>query len=117
LYRTLIVALGSVVVVILRGGRTVNDSAWLIVAGGVVESVTLTVMLVGPPDVVGVPLITPVAVLNDSPVGSNPAVIEYEYGSTPPLTPTVWLYGKLAVASESVAVVKPRGGCTVNVRT
>ena len=49
--------------------------------------------------VVGVPEITPVDAANDKPVGSEPAVIVYVYGATPPLAVTVWLYAVPTVAA------------------
>ena len=53
-------------------------------------SVAVTVN-VNVPAVVGVPAITPPAVIGDSPVGSAPEVMVNVYGAAPPLAVMVWL--------------------------
>src|SRR3989304_8833240 len=67
-------------------------------------SVTCTVKF-DVPAVVGVPLITPVAVLRASPVGSVPTDTAQLYGVLPPAATTVWLYEEAAVPSGSAAVL------------
>src|SRR3989304_3409264 len=67
-------------------------------------SVTCTVKF-DVPAVVGVPLITPVAVLRASPVGSGPTDTAQLYGVLPPAATTVWLYEEAAVPSGSAAVL------------
>ena len=64
------------------------------------------------PDDVGVPVIAPVDVFNDSPVGSAPALTAYVYGAVPPEAVIVWLYatpcvqfGRLAGLTVSVIVL------------
>ena len=53
-------------------------------AVALVLSVTLKVMEVGPPAVVGVPEITPLE-LSDNPAGKVPEVIVQVYGGVPPV--------------------------------
>src|SRR5579862_6024734 len=55
------------------------------------------------PEVVGVPVIAPVAVANDKPWGRAPAVILYVYGPVPPEAVTVWLYATETSAAGNVA--------------
>ena len=54
-------------------------------------SVTLKVMEVGPPAVVGVPEMTPVDALRDRPLGSVPDVIDQVKGRLPAVAPRVWV--------------------------
>jgi len=54
-------------------------------------SVTLKVMEVGPPAVVGVPEMTPVDALRDKPLGSVPDVIDQVKGRLPAVAPRVWV--------------------------
>ena len=56
------------------------------------------------PAVVGVPEITPVEELIDSPAGSVPTVTENVYGGVPPVACTVALYAALAVPFVSEVV-------------
>ena len=58
------------------------------VADCIFESVTWTVKL-ELPEAVGVPEITPVSLLSDRPVGSEPLTIDQVYGGVPPLTANV----------------------------
>ena len=58
--------------------------AWVVTArGGLSESVTCAVKL-EVPVAVGMPEMTPVPTPRPSPVGREPAVINQEYGATPP---------------------------------
>jgi hypothetical protein len=66
------------------------------------------------PDAVGVPEITPVALLRESPAGIEPAVIDQEYGAFPPLAARVAEYERLSVAPGSDVVLIASGvACTV----
>jgi hypothetical protein len=62
----------------------------LVCAVGVAESVTVTVK-VDVPDVVGTPLICPVAAFRVRPVGKAPTVTLQVYGVVPPLACSVAL--------------------------
>jgi hypothetical protein len=61
-------------------------------AVGVSESVAFTVKSVGPVVLpVGVPEMTPVLAFKLSPAGSDPELIDQEYGVIPPVAASVWL--------------------------
>jgi hypothetical protein len=62
----------------------VIESAFSAVSGGFWLSLTITVKS-HLPAIPGVPLITPVAPLRESPVGRLPAESDHEYGGIPPL--------------------------------
>jgi hypothetical protein len=63
---------------------TTIESAFVAVpAVGLVESVTFTVKL-NVPVVVGVPVIAPVEVFSERPLGNEPVVTDHAYGVTPP---------------------------------
>jgi hypothetical protein len=66
-------------------------SAAVALAGvGTSESVTLTVKLIGPVTLpVGVPEMMPVLAFRVSPAGSEPPLIDQEYGVIPPVAPSV----------------------------
>jgi hypothetical protein len=83
---------------------------WFAVAP--LASVTRTVKLLVPP-VVGVPLITPVAVFNVSPAGRLPTVTAHVYGVLPPVAASVWLYARFTVPSASAVVVTDSTAYTV----
>src|SRR5450756_332006 len=55
------------------------------------------------PVAVGVPVMAPVAVLSERPVGSAPAVTAKVYGAVPPEAETVWLYAVVTEPSGRVA--------------
>ena len=50
-----------------------------------------------------VPVIAPVDVLSDRPVGKLPAVTVYVYGAVPPDAVTVWLYARPCVVAGRLA--------------
>ena len=69
---------------------TIIESVVVAVAAGEAESVTVTLKLTVPA-VVGVPVITPVA-LSVNPAGSAlPVASAHVYGALPPLATRVWL--------------------------
>src|SRR5262249_58564636 len=61
------------------------------------------------PAAVGVPTILPVALLSDSPVGSNPLVIDHVYGCVPPVPVNVAEYGVPVVPLGNDWVVMTSG--------
>jgi hypothetical protein len=67
------------------------ESAFVVVAP--ILSVNLTVKLKRP-SLVGVPEITPVAALRESPRGKAPADIDQVYGAQPPVTASVCEYAR-----------------------
>ena len=74
---------GSEVVVIAScGAATAIESIAVLLCGGELASVTVTLNVVVPPDV-GVPLTMPL-VASTSPTGSEPDVTVHEYGGVPP---------------------------------
>ena len=78
-------------------------------------SVTVTVMAVGGSATVGVPVIAPVAVLNDSPAGS-PGKTEYVNGAVPPppCTGTKLVTGtRIASVVDGMSAVAVSGPTTV----
>ena len=83
--------LGSEAVLIESTGFTrMRNCLNVVCAVGIAESLTVTVK-VDVPDVVGTPLICPVAVFKVSPVGKAPAVTLQVYGVVPPLACSVAL--------------------------
>ena len=86
LYATFAVAWFRLFVVMLKPEYIVIDNAWVAVAP--LASVALTVKLLVPA-VVGVPLISPVLVLSDSPAGRLPVAIAHVIGLLPPLDVSV----------------------------
>jgi hypothetical protein len=72
-------------------------------------SVAVTVMLVGPPAVVGVPEISPVDEFSERPVGSVPDDTEYAIGAIPPVDSTVAEYSSSLAPSSNVVVVMSSG--------
>jgi hypothetical protein len=116
-YATPTVAAGNVGgVTTIIGGVTFNVYELEALNGPVpvVESVTVTVKLNGPP-AVGVPVNAPVG-LNVKPVGNAPAVTLNAYDAIPPLAPNVSLYGAATAASETLAgVMTIAGGSTTSV--
>src|SRR5262245_41924611 len=79
-------------------------------------AVTLTVT-VDTPLAVGVPEITPVAAASVRPAGSDPFVIDHEYGGVPPTTDSVVEYAVFTTPTGRLVVVitGPPGGRTVRV--
>ena len=68
------------------------------------ESVILTVN-VESPALLALPLMTPLVLFRDSPVGSLPEAIVQVYGDDPPVAAKVTLYATFLVASVSGDVV------------
>jgi hypothetical protein len=67
---------------------TVILKSFVAVCWGLLESIAWTVKL-KVPEAVGVPEMTPVPLLSDRPVGSDPLVIDHVYGEVPPLAAKV----------------------------
>src|SRR3990172_9620916 len=89
-------------VVTLRLLYIIIASAFVAVAP--LSSVALTVKF-EVPAAVGVPLISPVALLRLSPAGSAPTVTAHVTGDLPPLLASVWLYARFTVPSVRDMVV------------
>src|SRR3989337_951338 len=62
--------------------------SFVAICWGLLASIALTVKR-KVPEAVGVPEMTPVPLLSDKPVGSDPLVIDHVYGEVPPLAPNV----------------------------
>src|SRR3972149_4405203 len=97
-------------VVTLRLLYIIIASAFVAVAP--LSSVALTVKF-EVPAAVGVPLISPVALLRLSAAGSAPTVTAHVMGDLPPLLARVWLYARFTVPSDSDAVVTAGYALTV----
>ena len=67
------------------------------------------------PEVVGVPVIAPVLALIVKPFGSDPPLIDIEYGVIPPDAGTVWLYADPTVpfVSETVVIIRVEPGMVI----
>ena len=78
------------------------------------ESVAMIVKL-NEPDAVGVPLIAPVATLNDSPAGRLPADTLSVTVPVPPVAVTDWLYAEPIVAAGKLAGVTANDALTASV--
>ena len=84
--------LANELVVIDKAGIMVMLRAFVPVSCGVLESAACTVKLNGlPVDVVGVPVIAPVAVFRESPGGNEPTVTDHVIGVAPPVEASVAL--------------------------
>src|SRR3990170_6960936 len=97
-------------VVTLRLLYIIIASAFVAVAP--LSSVALTVKF-EVPAAVGVPLISPVALLRLSPAGSASTVTAHVIGALPPLLASVWLYARFTVPSVSDVVVTVSAGYIV----
>ncbi len=58
--------------------------------------------------VVGVPLITPVELPSESPLGKVPAATDHAYVGTPPVAVSAWLYAVPVIALGTLVVVMTR---------
>jgi hypothetical protein len=87
----------------------VIERAFVALCAGFSESVTLTVKLKVPEDV-GVPEITPVEALMESPGGREPALIDQVYGFFPPVAVSVAEYAVPTLPEGSDVVVTLGGG-------
>jgi len=104
---------GSVAVVtVSTGALMVMLNAFVLVSGGLPESVTFTVKL-EVPAVVGVPVIAPVLALRLNPAGKAPLVILHVNGETPPLSCSAALYAVPTVPLASDDKVTDGAGVAV----
>jgi hypothetical protein len=88
----------------------VSETVTGIDCAGFPESVAANVSVTVPGAVMtGVPEITPVPVLSNSPCGRVPAMSDQAYGPVPPLACKVTLYGEPAWAAGSTLVVTANG--------
>lgn len=103
---------GRLTVVMVRPLLTVIERTAVAVCAGLLESDACTVKVVVP-DPVGVPPITPTALIVRPAGNTLPLASENVYDGTPPVAETLTLYGEPCIPFTKVVVVIERAGVTV----